>query len=70
MSLKVETDFASRKDEVLAYLRSRASEFVVDIAQQFGASQFKKRAAAINRALVAEAAQNKNEKCAMQKMLE
>ncbi len=54
MSLKIETEFGSRKDEVLAYLRSRASEFVVDIAQQFGASQFKKRAAAINRALVTE----------------
>lgn len=54
MSLKIKTDFASRKDEVLGYLRSRASEFVADIAQQFGASQFKKRASAINRTLVAE----------------
>lgn len=53
ISLKIEREFGSRKDEVLAYLRSRASEFLVDIAQQFGASQFKKRAAAINRALVA-----------------
>lgn len=54
MSLKIETDFASRKDEILAYLRSRASEFVADIAQQFGASQFRKLASAINRALATE----------------
>ena len=54
MSLEIAADFASRKDEVLAYLRSRASEFLGDISQQFGASQFKKRASAINRALVRE----------------
>lgn len=54
MSLKIDADLASRKDEVLAYLRSRTSEFSADITQQFGASQFKKRASAINRALVTE----------------
>lgn len=54
MALKIERDFASCKEEVLAYLRSRSLEFVVDIAQQFGSSQFRKRAAAINRSLMLE----------------
>lgn len=56
MSLKIESDFANRKADVLAYLRSRASEFVADIAQQYGASQYKKRASAINRSLIGERA--------------
>jgi hypothetical protein len=54
MSLKVDKTFGSRKAEVLSYLRSRAAECLGEVTQQFGVRQFKKRAAAINRALARE----------------
>lgn len=54
MSLPVDKTFGTRKAEVLSYLRSRASEHVVEVSRQVGVRQFKKRAAGINRALAAE----------------
>lgn len=52
--LTVDKSFGSRKTEILSYLRSRVSEHLVEITEQFGVRQFKKRAAAINRALAQE----------------
>src|SRR2546423_12848870 len=54
MSLNIDKNLPARKAEVLAYLRARAAEFTPEISQQFGVRQFKKRAAASNRALTEE----------------
>jgi hypothetical protein len=54
MPLTVDKTFGFRKAEVLSYLRSRASEHLSEVTQQFGVRQIKKRAAAINRALAEE----------------
>lgn len=54
MSLNIDKNLGARKAEVLAYLRARAAEFMPEISQQFGVRQFKKRAAASNRALTQE----------------
>lgn len=54
MSLRIDKSLRARKAEVLAYLRARAGEFIPEISQQFGVSQFKKRAAASNHYLAKE----------------
>ena len=51
MSLQVDADFGSRKDDLLAYLRSRTKELLGDVTRQHGTTLFKKRASAINKAL-------------------
>lgn len=50
-SLHIDQSLVSRKAEIVQYLRARASEFMSEITQQFGARQVKKRAAASNRLL-------------------
>ena len=54
MSIHIDADFGLRKDELLTYLRSRTQELLGDIMREFGVSQFKKRASAINKALTKE----------------
>jgi len=51
MSLLIDADFGSRKDDLLAYLRSRTKELLGDVTRKHGTNQFKKRASAINKAL-------------------
>ena len=51
MSLQIDADFGSRKDDLLAYLRSRTKELLGDVTRQHGTTQFKKCASAINKAL-------------------
>lgn len=53
-SLNIDKNLGARKAEILTYLRSRAAEYMPEISQQFGVRQFKKRAAASNRALTEE----------------
>lgn len=53
-SLKIDRTFLSKKPELLSYLRHRATEYLTGIKTQFGESQFKERAAAINQALIKE----------------
>ena len=55
-SISIDTDFGSRKTELLAYLRSRTRELLGEVKQEFGSTQFKKRASAINNALARERA--------------
>ncbi len=54
MSLRLDNTLGLRKAEVLSYLRARAAEHLGEVTKQFGVRQFKKRAAAINRALSSE----------------
>ncbi len=56
MSLLIDADFGSRKDDLLKYLRSRTKELIGDVTRQHGTNQFKKRASAINKALGQERA--------------
>ncbi len=51
MSIQINEDFGSHKDDLLTYLRSRTKELLGDVTRQHGTTQFKKRASAINKAL-------------------
>ncbi len=51
MSLTIDSDFGSRKDALLTYLRSRTKELLGDVTRQHGTTQYKRRASAINKAL-------------------
>ena len=50
-SLSIDRSLQSRKADMLSYLRQRASEYLADIREQYGETQFKQRASAINRAV-------------------
>jgi hypothetical protein len=50
----IDDQLASKKAELLAYFRSRATERLVDIDAAFGVTQYKKRASAFNPAIVEE----------------
>lgn len=54
MPLTIDADFGSRKAELLAYLRSRTKELLGEVQREYGSTQFKKRASAINKALADE----------------
>lgn len=56
MTLTIDKNLGNRKADVLTYLRARAGEMMPEISQRFGVRQFKKRAAASNRALTKERA--------------
>ena len=56
MPISIDAKFGSRKAELLAYLRSRTKELLGDVTRQFGVTQFKKLAAAVNTALAGERA--------------
>ena len=56
MSNSIDTNFGSRKADLLTYLRSRTKELLGDVMREYGATQYKKRAAAINKALAGERA--------------
>ncbi len=56
MSISIDAAFGSRKAELLTYLRSRTKELLGDTMREFGTTQFKKRASAINKALAKERA--------------
>lgn len=57
MPLQIDDSFGTRKAELLAYLRSRTEELIGDVKREFGSTQFKQRAAAINKALARERGQ-------------
>lgn len=48
MTLEIDQNLGNRKNELLAYFRSRASESLRAIKEQYGETQFRKRATAIN----------------------
>ncbi|MEX0727109.1 MAG: hypothetical protein WD065_12610 [Planctomycetaceae bacterium] len=54
MTLKIDTTIGDRKDDVLEHLRSRSIELLGEINHTFGSTQFKKRAAAVNKSLTSE----------------
>ena len=54
MALETDASFGDRKTELLVYLRSRTKELLAEVARKYGTSQFKKRAAAVNKALSRE----------------
>jgi hypothetical protein len=54
MSLKVDASIGSQKNQILDYLRARASEHGTELVRVFGESQVKKRASGINKALNAD----------------
>lgn len=49
--MNIDKSIKDKKQELLAYFRDRASEFLVQIKAQFSATEFSKRASAINKAL-------------------
>src|SRR5690606_25987134 len=49
--MNIDKNIKNNKQELLAYFRDRASEFLVQIKSQFSETEFSKRASAINRAL-------------------
>lgn len=53
-ALIIDRDLQSKKPELLGYLRQRSSEYMAEISVQYGQTQFKQRAAEINRALSRE----------------
>ena len=48
----IRKDLGSEKTELFDYFRNRASESLVSVKEQYGATQFKKRASAINREII------------------
>ena len=50
-SLSIDRTLQSRKADMLSYLRQRAAEYLAEIREQYGETQFKQRASAINRAV-------------------
>ena len=50
-SLSIDRSLQSRKADMLSYLRQRAAEYLAEIREQYGETQFKQRASAINRAV-------------------
>jgi len=53
-TLKIDKTFRERKTELLVYLRSRAKEALGEITKTYGVNEYKERATASNRALMAE----------------
>ena len=49
--MNIDKNIKNNKQELLAYFRDRASEYLVQIKSQFSETEFSKRASAINRAL-------------------
>jgi len=50
-SFNVDATLRSRKDDLLTYLRSRATECVSEVCREYASSQFKTRASAVNVAI-------------------
>ena len=53
-SLTVDKTIPNRKVDILTYFRHRAAEFLAELKQKHGERQFRKRSAAVNRALIEE----------------
>ena len=51
--MEINKELKSRKDELLRYYRDRASEFISETKETFGSTQYKKKASAINKLLIA-----------------
>jgi len=51
MALKIDAKFGDRKADLLKYLRSRTKELLADVTREYGTTQYKKRASALNKAL-------------------
>ena len=54
MPLSIDRDLQTRKGDILSYLRQRATEYLAEIREQYGETQFRQRASAINRAVTRE----------------
>ena len=54
MPLSIDRELQFKKADVLFYLGQRSSEFLAEIKEQYGETQFKQRASAINRAVTKE----------------
>ena len=49
--LSIDRSLQSRKADLLSYLRQRAAEYLTEIREQYGETQYRQRASAINRAI-------------------
>lgn len=53
LTIDVDQSLGDRKDDLLTYFQARGEESLEDVTQQFAVSEIKRRASAINRAVIA-----------------